>query len=221
MSLCYLVLPCIFVVLILMYATFKVARLCKTEKRTYMMAAAIVFLVVGLLYAKNGLPYMPWSIDAAFVAFFFTALGWLCKHAVAQSEKAIYYVAALIVGGVALLNYRISGAAVDMYSNRYGNPILFLLASAAGIILIVGISKRLGKNAGIISHVGRNSLFYYGMNVLVINLIEFAASTAFKITWGTSSPVVFAHDRCCADIVAFKAVPAAVQQNRKAACVVI
>lgn len=98
----------------------------------------------------------------------------------------------MIVGGVALLNYRISGAAVDMYSNRYGNPILFLLASAAGIILIVGISKRLGKNAGIISHVGRNSLFYYGMNVLVINLIEFAASTAFKITWGTSSPVVFA-----------------------------
>lgn len=91
-------LPCIFVVLILMYVTFKVARLCKTEKRTYMMAAAIVFLVVGLLYAKNGLPYMPWSIDVAFVAFFFTALGWLCKHAVAQSEKAICYVAALIVG---------------------------------------------------------------------------------------------------------------------------
>ena len=93
-------LPCIFVVLILMYGTFKVARLCKAEKRTCATAAAIVFLVIGLLYAKSGLPYMPWSIDAAFVAFFFTALGWLCKHAVAQSKKAIYYAAAMIVGGV-------------------------------------------------------------------------------------------------------------------------
>lgn len=186
-------LPCIFVVLILMYGTFKAVRLCKVEKRTCVTAAAIVFLAVGLLYAKSGLPYMPWSIDVALVAFFFTALGWLCKHAVAQSRRAIYYVAAMIVGGgVALINYRISGAAVDMYSNQYGNPVLFLLAAGAGIILIVGISKRLGKKASIISHMGRNSLFYYGMNVLVINLIEFAANAVFKMTWGTSSFVVFA-----------------------------
>lgn len=164
-----------------MYGTFKAARPCKAGKRTCVTAAAIVFLAVGLLYAKSGLPYMSWSIDAAFVAFFFTALGWLCKHAATQSRKAIYYVAAMVVGA-AILNYRISGAAVDMYSNRYGNPVLFLLAAAAEIILIVGISKRLGKKAGIISHIGRNSLFYYGMNVLVINLIEFAASAAFKIT---------------------------------------
>lgn len=67
-----------------------------------------------------------------------------------------------------------------------------MLAAVAGIILIVGISKQFETKAGIISHIGRNSLFYYGMNMLVINLVEFVASAAFKIAWGTSSLAIFA-----------------------------
>lgn len=71
MGLCCLFLPCIFVVFILVYGTFKAVRLCKDEKRTCVTAAAIVFLTVESLYAKSGIPYMPWAIDVAFVAFFF------------------------------------------------------------------------------------------------------------------------------------------------------
>ena len=92
-------LPCIFVVFILMYGTFKAAQLWKAEKKVCMTVAATVFLVAGLLYAKSGFPYVPWSIDAAFVAFFFTALGWLCKHTVTRSVKTTSCIAAIAIGG--------------------------------------------------------------------------------------------------------------------------
>lgn len=60
------------------------------------------------------------------------------------------------------------------------------------------------------------------MNVLVINLIEFTAKAVLNMIWGNFFWGICAmHNRRCADIVAFKIVPTAVQQVRKASCVAI
>lgn len=74
--------------------------------------------------------------------------------------------------GFSLLNYYCSGVSIDMYSNRYGYSVLFILSAVFGISFIIAVSQRInGRLGGILEHIGKNSLYYYGVNVLTLKIV--------------------------------------------------
>ena len=71
-----------------------------------------------------------------------------------------------------IVNVYLAQEQVDMYSNQYGSFLLFLLSSLLGIFFIIGMSQQLCDKHGIISHIGKNSLYYYGVNVLALKIVD-------------------------------------------------
>lgn len=80
-------LQCIFVVYCMMYAVFSIAYKLKPKDRMVVVMFAIFSFMMGILYAKSHLSYIPWAADVALVAFFFTIAGWMCKKIKLGSVK--------------------------------------------------------------------------------------------------------------------------------------
>ena len=69
---------------------------------------------------------------------------------------------------------KVSGKQVDMYSNEYGNLLLFLLASFSGIAFTVVMSNFVSLRS--IKFVGKNSLYFYGIHRIAITILSKASS---------------------------------------------
>lgn len=65
------------------------------------------------------------------------------------------------------LNYKVLHRAVGMWSNNYGNCILFVLASVSGIGFIILLSNCF--NIKILEKIGSKSIYYYGLHLLILN----------------------------------------------------
>lgn len=59
---------------------------------------------------------------------------------------------------------------IDMWGNRYGNPVFFLLEALGGIVFIIAVSKLIHMRW--ISRIGKNSLIYYGVHIVLVEAIE-------------------------------------------------
>ena len=57
------------------------------KDRMVVVMFAIFSFMMGILYAKSHLSYIPWAADVALVAFFFTIAGWMCKKIKLGSVK--------------------------------------------------------------------------------------------------------------------------------------
>lgn len=50
--------------------------------------------------------------------------------------------------GFSLLNYYRSGVSIDMYSNRYGYSIFFVLSAVFGISFVIAVAQRINGRGG-------------------------------------------------------------------------
>lgn len=160
---------CIFVVYVFLYVIIDSAR--RIKKIVFFLS--VLLAIVGIVYARLRLPYLPWAIDIALVAVVFTALGWETKmlfvNRIDSKSMLLFAVGSI---GFSLLNYYKSGVSIDMYSNRYGYGIFFVLSAVSGISFIIAVAQRInGRWGGILEHIGKNSLYYYGMNVLTLKIV--------------------------------------------------
>lgn len=160
---------CIFVVYVFMYVIINSAR--RIKFAVFCLSALLA--IGGIVYARVKLPYLPWAIDIALVAVFFTTLGWETKTLfVNRIDSKLMWLFAAGSIGFSLLNYYCSGVSIDMYSNRYGYSVLFILSAVFGISFIIAVSQRInGRWGGILEHIGKNSLYYYGVNVLTLKIV--------------------------------------------------
>lgn len=58
---------------------------------------------------------------------------------------------------------------VDLYSDAFGNPILFMTAALTGTLAVVLISMMTDNR--ILIELGKNSLIYYGLHRIIIDLM--------------------------------------------------
>ena len=165
---------CIFVVYIFQYMIINSTRKIKLYSiKVGVFCFSVLFAIGGIVYARLKLPYLPWAIDIALVAAFFTTLGWETKALfVNRIDSKLMWLLATGSIGFSLLNYYCSGVSIDMYSNRYGYSVLFILSAVFGISFIIAVAQRInGRWGGILEHIGKNSLYYYGMNVLTLKIV--------------------------------------------------
>lgn len=167
--------PCIFVTFILL---FLITKLSKNRKVVYFILSVLAF-IIGVLYCTKVNKPLPWGIDAAFVAVFFMAIGNMLRtYLVGDESRAskpklfmILFINLVLTILFAYLNFTVQGRTVGMWSNSYGNILFFLLGALSGILTIVSFSKIL--NIRFVTDIGENSIFYYGIHIIILEALTF------------------------------------------------
>ena len=99
---------------------------------------------------------IPWSWLTVLVAINFYTCGNLLKNIILEKKKInnVYIVIFFLLNVIS--KYFNSG--IDMYSNTYGNIILFLISSYSGIMFLIFFVKNFIKKSKIFEYIGKNSL---------------------------------------------------------------
>lgn len=87
-------------------------------------------------------------------------------------DNAIFLLPVLIV--VSACN-----SSVLMYLNEYGNPMLFLISSIVGILIVCSFSKQFGDNK-ILIWMGRNSIYFYILHFKLLSAIRGILEKVFR-----------------------------------------
>lgn len=155
-------LACLFLLEILAYWLL---RLVKKPVPLALTAAAMG--AAGILYAKAGLPVLPWNLDACFGVMPFFIGGYLLK----DSPKALSWLQSgktrpiafglLTAGNLAVAFTVVKGmtAGMDVFKNQYGSPLWSYLGAFCGIGAVLLASQWI--TAKPIRYLGRNSLIYF------------------------------------------------------------
>lgn len=165
--------PCIFCAFIILFFLKRIAG----KNKLFLLALATVSLLLGYLYCTYIDIKLPWGIDAAFIAVFFMVVGNIFRDKLRMDFMPNRWTLALGVGSGVLsilftiLNYRILGRTVGMWSNNYGNLFYFLGGAFCGITLTVIVAQFV--NFSVVQKIGQNSIFYYGMHTLVLQALYY------------------------------------------------
>ena len=115
---------------------------------------------------------LPWNADLAVLGMSFMSLG-LWYQAKADpfiSNKqlclSIIITAVIFRVGVSWLAF-ITTESVDWYSNRFGNPVFFVVGACAGIFATILISRRFSLHK--LAYLGANSIVWYGLHRIIID----------------------------------------------------
>lgn len=128
---------------------------CKFKEKIRVILA-ICCLILNIILSKLININIPWSWLTVLVAINFYTCGNLLKNIVLKKEEInnIYIVIFFVLNIVS--KYFNSG--IDMYSNVYGNMILFLISSYSGIMFLIFFIKTFIKKLKIFEYIGKNSL---------------------------------------------------------------
>ena len=176
-------LTCIFGVYIILYCINKVNQ----EKFWQKYIFAFMLFVIGYLFSFFKVHNLPWAIDVWFMASFFALMGVYMSDKVkkipTKNKSYIFFTIILLIfmSIVSIFSYNYNKILIDMYSKAYGNPILFLIQTFLGIVGIIFLSKIFDKK-NIISTIGKDSMYYYGMHNIIISTIN-KNCYQYKFNW--------------------------------------
>lgn len=144
----------------------------------------IIFSILGYLYYRYIGIKLPWNMDAALVAVVFVGLGYLSKkyiniNSIKYKQILLLFILNLIIG---MLNKKI-----DMFSNQYGNYLLFYLAAISGIFMNVGIIIKINNiiNIKILEYIGKNSFVFLALHqYFIYSELEKILNNVISISYG-------------------------------------
>lgn len=145
----------------------------KYVKNRFWLISFAIALIVFYLYRIIIDIDLPWNADLTILGTAFMCLGQWCKNSKCfttyfAKPKMLLCLGVVVCLIASALNYKYF-TKVDWYSDCWGNPILFVIAAISGIIAVISISML--KNNKILVAVGKNSLMYYGLHRIVIDLM--------------------------------------------------
>ena len=192
---------CLFLANLLMYVlqNFRYKR--KTN-RFWLIVGCIGALVFGIYKVIIGKD-LPWNADLAVLAMAFMSLGkWCREQKIIEKVRLMRYslaICIIITFCVSAVNY-IYFDRVDLYSDAFGNPILFMTAALTGTLAVVLISMMTDNR--ILIELGKNSLIYYGLHRIIIDLMFVVyGKMGIQIDNASWSAVGFAIISVCVAIV--------------------
>ena len=165
----------------------------------FVIAVAVVTLIIGLVYAKGISDQPNQLIATSFVAFSFYALGHICcKQTFLQrfitsefkTNKLISFFMAVLL--FVLLAYLVgfTGRNVDMNTSRYGNSLFFVLNALVGIFATFFISVAIRKNR-ILEFFGNNSLMIFLLHIPMWKTFDLITKKCLNVQGGGKSCCVF------------------------------
>jgi fucose 4-O-acetylase-like acetyltransferase len=158
-----------------------------------LVAFALAFVpLVQFIRLPFPLPFpYPWSLDAAFVAIVFFAFGHLVRTVWDEdlfrkwSPRILVPVLALWLGASLL------GGSIDMYTDLYETPVLFVVGALAGIFAMFLLLSR-APASKVVGAIGRHSLVLLALHFwfafyLVQTFLGFVAPGGLPTTpWSLS-----------------------------------
>lgn len=115
---------------------------------------------------------LPWNADLAVLGMSFMSLG-LWYQAKADSFISNKQLRLPIIITAVIFHVGISWSAfittesVDWYSDRFGNPVFFIIGACTGIFATILISKRFSLHR--LAYLGANSIVWYGLHRIIID----------------------------------------------------
>ena len=146
------------------------------SRRGYLGGVTVlVIFFLGILYNHYFNRFLPWSIDIAFISVIYFYSGFVIQKILnMQNNYSLTIICISIIISVIFcyINYLVTGMSVDMYSGRYGNYFFFYVSAMAGILVIIEVSKVFGTSVKLLASIGKNSLYYYGAHLLVLEWVR-------------------------------------------------
>jgi len=162
--------PCLFLANLLMYV-LQSFQLRIRVKHFWMFSGCITVVLFGGYRVFIGKD-LPWNADLAILAMAFMSLGkWCREQKIIEKVRLMRYslaICIIITFCVSAVNY-IYFDRVDLYNDAFGNPILFMTAALTGTLAVVLISMMTDNR--ILIELGKNSLIYYGLHRIIIDLM--------------------------------------------------
>lgn len=115
---------------------------------------------------------LPWNADLAVLGMSFMSLGlWYQAKADPfisnkQLRLPIIITAVIVHVGISWFAFAATES-VDWYSDRFGNPVFFVVGACAGIFATILISKRFSLHK--LVYLGANSIVWYGLHRIIID----------------------------------------------------
>lgn len=163
-------LPCLFLAELGMWFISRFYRGGKKKNR-YLVIAGVLIIVFFVYRSWIGVDLL-WNADLAVLALSFILLGfWYSLYA----DSLVSYLSCKFFIILVVLSVHlcitwiafITSESVDWYSNRFGNPIFFIIGSCTGVFATILISKRL--HLRLLIYLGANSIVWYGLHRIIID----------------------------------------------------
>ena len=160
---------------ILLYALFKANR--------YVLAGvSILCLAISFILPDNHwFNVISWIL----IAFSGITIGEIFERRVTLISQSVGVLGVAFLVTVIAAYYN---RGVSIYGHEFGNPVWFILSSASGTILVLGISQKLEKYecAKVLKLIGVNSLYIMGLHLPVRNILvrtfgKFSESVVYNI----------------------------------------
>lgn len=162
---------CLFLSSQLMYLIEKL-RNDRAGEVFWLICALVMYSLFELYEMVIGME-LPWNADLSLLATAFMCLGrWLegvkAPNLICSRKKwAAFGLFAVVSVACARYNYLNFGK-TDWFDSSFGNPLLFFVAAVTGVLGIILISQKI--KAPLLSNLGRNSLVFFGLHRIVIDL---------------------------------------------------
>lgn len=165
-------LPCLFLAELGTWIVHKYICIYVDSKKNIWLLTAGVQIVLFFAYRALIEIDLPWNADLAVLGMSFMSLGlWYQAKADPlisnkQLRLPIIITAVIVHVGISWLAF-IATESVDWYSNRFGNPVFFVVGACAGIFATILISKRFSLHK--LAYLGANSIVWYGLHRIIID----------------------------------------------------
>lgn len=184
--------PCLFIAEQLMYLMCYIKQKMRSEQFFIIVSAICMF--VFFLYKCFITIDLPWNADLSMLACSFICIGKYFQeknviNKIKVNSCILSFMFIVIIILSAINNYYFGK--VDWYSNHFANPIIFVLTAILGIFTIIYFS--LNVNIPILKFLGRNSLIFFGLHRIVIDLtFVLYTKLGFIIESGNYISILFA-----------------------------
>ena len=150
----------------------------------------VCLLGMQFLYAFFIGVRLPWGADVVPIGAFFIIAGFVFTKYKVRIWKVANSIKPLIIVFLFLLNFWTNRVNLRMYCNQvdlhaltFGNPVLFLVSSFAGILFCILICKDFLNRfkIGLLQYVGTNTLHIYAMHGLIVSIVKKIMTVLFDV----------------------------------------
>ncbi len=149
------------------------------------IASLVLFAILAVVYQLLIHAKLPWCVDTVpYVMPFFIGGYLLKKHDLCQSVLRMKYLPLYSILGIAsvCLNLKFGHLnCVNIFGTEYGNLLFFYLAAFNNCFAVMTLAKRIDSLSAV-NYLGKYSLVYYGIHMLLLHLIIHFAEDYYSQT---------------------------------------
>ncbi len=152
-------LPCLFSTELLLHFSIKYIQ------RKYLFIVFLLSCIFGIVYSFFDIIPLPFGISAAFMALFFSGMGYLFQTKIKYMESLnrLWLLSSTIIFFSATFLLSTLNGRTGIGGINYNNPLLYLSAATLGTTAVLALSAGVKQNR-IIEYLGVNSLIIFGLS---------------------------------------------------------